>query len=67
MSWRWVIDARDGDIKVDWPKAVVALLFAVALSSLMFSLVPSPWNYGVLVLWAAVAIAVDVRLRKDRG
>ncbi len=67
MSWRWLVDARGDKVQVDWPRLGIAVAAAVALATVLLWVVPSPWDYAVVVVLAVVGIIVETRLRRKDG
>jgi hypothetical protein len=64
VSWRWVIDRRGGRTRVDWPVLGGTLGAAVVISLVLRVLFPGAWYYLAAILFAAIAIAADVLIRR---
>ena len=67
VSWRWLVDARGDKVQIDWSRLGIAVAAALALATVLLWVVPSPWDYAVVVVLAVVGVIVDTRLRRRDG
>ena len=69
MSWRWLIDVRDGKSKVDWARLAIVLsaaeLSAGVLLWLLGKLVGPIVAGLILVPIGAALVWLDVKLRRQ--
>lgn len=64
MSWKWIVDGRDGDLRIDW-KRLVASLLAGVVTLFLLQMVLSGWARALTVgVLGVVAITVDTMLRR---
>jgi hypothetical protein len=68
VSWRWLIDVRGAEPRIDWPRlAIVLVVGEVIAGALIWFLTESlgPMAMILIVLpIAALLIALDIKLRR---
>jgi len=67
VSWRWIVDTRGDQTKVDWPRLGVVVAAGLAFVRVASWLLPDAWFYAVLVVVVVVGLVIDVRLRRTGG
>jgi len=64
VSWRWVVDVRGPEPRVDRKWLAIAVLIGLVIAGLLLAILPSPADYIAVGVIAAVGIAADVLLRR---
>ena len=68
MSWRWLVDVRGEEPKIDWPRLVVVLAIGEVVAGVLvwFLYEYLGWAGMIIVVLpiAALLIALDVRMRR---
>ena len=68
VSWRWLIDLRGEEPKIDWPRLVVVLVVAEALAAVVVWVLSEYLGWAGMILMvlpiAALLIALDVKMRR---
>lgn len=68
MTWRWLIDVRGEEPKIDWPRLVVVLVVAEAVAGVFVWLLSEYLGWAGMILIvlpiAALLIALDVKMRR---
>lgn len=69
MSWRWLIDVRGEEPKVDWPRLVVVMVVAEAVAGILVWVLAEYLGWAGMFLVAlpiaGLLIALDVKMRRD--
>ncbi len=70
MSWRWLVDVRGDEPRIDWSRLTLAVVVGEAIAgALVWSLMGSVGAPAMIILVlpiAALLIAIDVTLRRQR-
>ena len=68
MSWRWLIDVRGAEPRIDWPRlAIVVVVGEIIAGALVWFLTQSLGPLAMILIAspiAALLIALDVKLRR---
>ena len=64
MSWRWLIDVRGPEMKVDGKRLLVAVCAGLVASAVLVAVLPAPADLAVLSVLAVTGIAADVVIRR---
>ena len=68
MTWRWLIDVRGEEPKIDWPRLVVVLVVAEAVAGVFVWLLSEYLGWAGMILIvlpiAALLIALYVKMRR---
>ena len=67
MGWRWLIDGRGRQVKVDWKWLTISRIAGTLLAALTFTFLSPSLAAIVLIPVAMILIAIDVYLRKAEG
>ncbi|MGH9250492.1 MAG: hypothetical protein ACRD0W_13355 [Acidimicrobiales bacterium] len=66
MSWRWLVDVRGQEPKVDWWRLGVTLAASFVLCAVLAAVLsPVVFIVGALIA-APILVGLDVRLRRER-
>lgn len=66
MSWRWIVDTRGGQVKVDKKWLLIGILAGIGIWVGLRALLPFWVAIAAAFVIAPLLIVIDVRLRKDR-
>lgn len=67
MSWRWVVDARGDDVKVDRKWLAISLAIAAVFTWAARRFLPAGVAIPLMFAVAVVLIVWDVRSRRQRS
>ncbi len=69
MSWRWLIDVRGEEPKIDWPRLIVVMVLAEAVAGILVWVLAEHLGWAGTILIAlpiaGLLIALDVKMRRD--
>jgi hypothetical protein len=64
VPYRWVVDTRDGQTRIDWKWLVLTLVAGAVTTALAFLLLPA-WVAAIVVLVVALgSVIAEVVIRK---
>ena len=68
MSWRWLIDVRGAEPRIDWPRLAIVLVVGDVIAGALIWFLTESFGPIAMILIAlpifALLIALDIKLRR---
>ena len=70
MSWRWLIDVRGAEPRIDWPRLAIVLVVGEVVTGVLIWFLRESLGTMAMILIVlpiiALLIALDIKLRRGR-